>query len=83
MAHGSADLGKHTPRSTFYDEGRFGRLFPTLPPFAADTRLVRDALIELGAAGDPMDAGDDLSDPTAGSARTSGSTRHCPRSCST
>lgn len=62
MAHGSADFGKHTPRSAFYDEGRFGRLFLTLPPFAADTMLVRDALIELGAAGGPMDAGDDLWD---------------------
>ena len=51
------------PRSRFYDEGRFGRLFPTLPRFAADTPLIRDALIELGAAGGPMDAGDDLSDP--------------------
>jgi len=63
MGHGSADLGQHTPRSTFYDQGRFGRLFPTLPPFAADTALVRDKLIELGAPGGPMDAGDDLSDP--------------------
>jgi hypothetical protein len=41
----------------------FGRLFPTLPPFAAGTKLVRDALAELGAAGGPMDPGDDLSDP--------------------
>ncbi len=63
MGHGSADLGQHTPRSTFYDQGRFGRLFPTLPPFAADTALARDKLIELGAPGGPMDAGDDLSDP--------------------
>ena len=63
MSHGDADAGQVTPRSRFYDEGRFGRLFPTLPPFAADTPLIRDALIELGAAGGPMDAGDDLSDP--------------------
>jgi hypothetical protein len=63
MAHGST-AGEHaTPRSAFYDRGRFGRLFPTLPPFAADTKLVRDALLELGAPGGPMDAGDDLSDP--------------------
>ncbi|MBA3802971.1 MAG: peroxidase, partial [Acidimicrobiia bacterium] len=54
-----------TPRSTFYETGRFGRLFPTLPPFAADTPTVRDALAELGAPGGPMDAGDDLSDPIA------------------
>jgi hypothetical protein len=63
MSHGDADAGQLTPRSTFYDQGRFGRLFPTLPPFAADTLLVRDALAELGAPGGPMDAGDDLSDP--------------------
>ncbi len=63
MPHGYADLGGLTPRSVFYDQGRFGRLFPSLPPFAADTPLVRAALAELGAAGGPMDPGDDLSDP--------------------
>ena len=63
MSHGNADNGVTTPRSTFYDQGRFGRLFPTLPPFAADTPLIRDALAELGANGGPMDADDDLSDP--------------------
>jgi hypothetical protein len=63
MSHGNVDAGHHTPRSRFYDEGRFGRLFPTLPPFAADTPLIRDALAELGAPGGPMDAQDDLSDP--------------------
>jgi len=63
MPHGHANLGEVTPRSVFYDRGRFGRLFPTLPPFAADTPMVRDALAELGAAGGPMDPGDDLSDP--------------------
>src|ERR1700750_2442805 len=64
MPHGQADLGELTPRSVFYDRGRFGRLFPALPPFAADTPRVRDALVELGAAGGPMDPGDDLSAPT-------------------
>ncbi len=63
MPHGHADLGEVTPQSVFYDQGRFGRLFPTLPPFAADTPLVRAALAELGAAGGPMDPADDLSDP--------------------
>jgi heme peroxidase len=63
MRHGHADLGELTPQSVFYEQGRFGRLFPTLPPFAADTPLIRGALIDLGAAGGPMDAGDDLSDP--------------------
>jgi Animal haem peroxidase len=63
MPHGHAELGESTPQSVFYDQGRFGRLFPTLPPFAADTPLLRDALADLGAKGGPMDAGDDLSDP--------------------
>src|SRR5215207_3222494 len=63
MPHGAVAGEYVTPRSAFYDQGRFGRLFPTLPPFASDTPLVRDALTELGAAGGPMDAGDDLSDP--------------------
>jgi heme peroxidase len=63
MSHGHADLGESTPQSVFYDQGRFGRLFPTLPAFAADTPLMRDALLELGAKGGPMDPGDDLSDP--------------------
>ena len=62
MPHGHANLGETTPRSVFYDQGRFGRLFPTLPPFAADTPSIRDALAELGAVGGPMDPGDDLSD---------------------
>src|SRR4029453_16059211 len=47
----------------FYDSGRFGRLFPTLPPFASDTPLIRDALAELGSVKGLMDANDDLSDP--------------------
>jgi hypothetical protein len=63
VAHGDVGAGPLTPRSTFYDMGRFGRLFPTLPPFSADVPLIRDALSELGAAGGPMDAQDDLSDP--------------------
>src|SRR5512133_2778147 len=65
MPHGHANLGELTPQSVFYDHGRFGRLFPTLPPFAEDTKPIRDALTELGAAGGPMDPGDDLSDPVA------------------
>jgi Animal haem peroxidase len=63
MPHGHAQLGESTPQSVFYDQGRFGRLFPTLPPFAADTPLIRDALLELGEKGGPMDPADDLSDP--------------------
>jgi hypothetical protein len=63
MPHGAVAGEYVTPRSAFYDQGRFGRLFPSLPPFASDTPLVRDALTELGAPGGPMDAADDLSDP--------------------
>jgi hypothetical protein len=63
MSHGDVDARYLTPRSRFYDQGRFGRLFPTLPPFAPDTPLIRKALTELGAPGGPMDGGDDLSDP--------------------
>jgi hypothetical protein len=63
VSHGHAGLGESTPKSVFYDSGRFGRLFPTLPPFAADTKLLREALAELGAKKGPMDADDDLTDP--------------------
>ncbi|MER7072485.1 heme peroxidase family protein [Terrabacter sp. NPDC000476] len=63
MSHGDADAGLTTPRSTFYDEGRFGRLFPSLPPFSADTPSIRAALREVGQPGGVMDPGDDLSDP--------------------
>ena len=63
MSHGHAGLGdSETPRSTFYSQGRFGRMFPTLPPFASDTKLIRDALVELGAKDGPMDAKDALKD---------------------
>lgn len=46
------------PRSKYYGHGRFGRLFPTLPPFASDNQRVRDALLALGAPGGIMDAQD-------------------------
>ena len=52
MSHGNADNGVTTPRSTFYEQGRFGRMFPTLPPFAADTPTIRQALVEIGQAGE-------------------------------
>jgi hypothetical protein len=55
MPHGHADLGETTPQSVFYDQGRFGRLFPTLPPFSPDTPAIREALAEFGAPGGPMD----------------------------
>ena len=58
MGHGSADAGVITPQSTFYEQGRFGRMFPTLAPFSADTPTMRQALMELGKPGGLMDAGD-------------------------
>lgn len=50
--------GNVPPRSTYYDRGRFGRLFPALPPFASDNPSVRKNLEELGKPGGIMDAGD-------------------------
>jgi hypothetical protein len=38
----------------------FGRLFPSLPPFAQATDTVRSALLEVGMPDGIMDAGDDL-----------------------
>jgi len=38
----------------------FGRIFPQLPPFAADTSAVQAALLEVGMQGGIMDAQDDL-----------------------
>ena len=38
----------------------FGRLFPSLRPFADPTDTVRGALMEVGMQGGMMDAGDDL-----------------------
>src|SRR5215218_9448726 len=46
------------PRSLYYDRGRFGRLFPSLPPFAVDRPLVRNNLLELGKPRGIMDAQD-------------------------
>jgi len=63
MSHGHARLGVNTPQSVHYAQGRFGRMFPSLPPFADETEKVKDALRALGAKGGPMDPGDDLSDP--------------------
>ena len=38
----------------------FGRIFPDLHPFAQDTSMVTQALLEVGQQGGIMDAGDDL-----------------------
>lgn len=48
------------PKSKYFDSGRFGRLFGTLPPFAADTPDIRASLMEIGKPGGIMDAQDDL-----------------------
>ena len=44
------------PRSKYYNKGKFGRLFPSLPPFMPDTAKVREALLELGKSGGIMDS---------------------------
>lgn len=49
VQHGHYVLGgDNPPKSTYYEQGKFGRMFPTLPPFASDTPTVRAALKELG-----------------------------------
>ena len=59
--HGHQKLGgENPPRSTYYGQGKFGRLFPTLPPFAADTTAVRNALKVLGEKDGIMDADDEM-----------------------
>jgi hypothetical protein len=52
--------GDNPPNSTFYDQGKFGRMFGQLPAFAHDSATVRAALKELGKLGGPMDAKDKL-----------------------
>ena len=62
--HGQMPLGgENPPRSTYYEQGKFGRLFPSLPPFAMDSPQLREALKEIGKKGGIMDPKDDLSDP--------------------
>jgi hypothetical protein len=62
--HGHFNFGEENPpRSTFHNQGKFGRLFPTLPPFASDTPAVREALKEIGERKGMMDADDQLEDP--------------------
>ena len=61
--HGAAEIrGMNCPRSRYYDSGRFGRLFPSLPPLDAD----RDSLIALGKAGGRMDGQDQNPDNPVG-----------------
>src|SRR5262245_33102759 len=41
--------------------GRFGRMFPQLPPFAANSPALQAALMDIGKPGGILDARDDLS----------------------
>ena len=60
-AHGNIyRAGDNPPNSKFFDQGKFGRMFGSLPPFALDTPSVRSALKKLGAKGGIMDANDEL-----------------------
>jgi hypothetical protein len=52
--------GDNPPSSAFYEQGKFGRMFGSLGPFAADSPSLRSALKELGKLGGLMDAKDDL-----------------------
>ena len=56
--HGAMLRGDNPPSSTYFDRGRFGRLFPTLAPFASDTPTVRAALMKIGEKGGMLDAQD-------------------------
>jgi len=48
-AHGNIyRSGDGPPISKFYDQGKFGRMFPSLPPFSLDTPSLRSALKKLG-----------------------------------
>lgn len=57
--HGSMLRGENPPNSRYFDQGRFGRMFPTLPAFAADTPTIRAALMKIGEPGGIIDAKDD------------------------
>jgi hypothetical protein len=60
-AHGNIyRAGDNPPQSTFYDQGKFGRMFGKLPAFMPDTPSARAALNNLGKLGGPMDAKDKL-----------------------
>jgi hypothetical protein len=46
--HGHFEFGEENPpRSTYHNHGKFGRMFPTLPPFADDRPAVREASTTL------------------------------------
>ncbi len=54
------------PHSIYYDRGTFGRLFPSLQPFANDTPTVRTNLMELGKPAGLMDPLDPMPDTGGG-----------------
>lgn len=51
--------GLNAPQSKFYGRGRFGRLFPSLPPHYP----LQQALIEMGDVGSVMDPGEAYNSP--------------------
>lgn len=46
--------------SRYFDKGKFGRMFASLPAFATDNVKVREALKDIGKKGGIMDAKDDM-----------------------
>jgi Animal haem peroxidase len=55
-----AGLGRPSYAENAIPADRFGRMFPTLPTFAAQTKKMEEALLELGKPGGLLDAKDDL-----------------------
>ena len=51
------------PRQQRHADNMFTRMFPELPPFAAQTDRMRNAASLLGAREGPLDARDNLTDP--------------------
>ncbi len=61
MLHGSIYRSNSAPpNSKFYDQGKFGRMFPSLPPFSLDSPSLRTALLKIGERNGIMDAQDNL-----------------------
>jgi hypothetical protein len=60
---GADTVDARFPREPRHADSVFMRMFPELPPFAAQTDAVRAAAARLGALDGPLDARDDLSDP--------------------
>ncbi|MDP3522148.1 MAG: heme peroxidase family protein [Hydrogenophaga sp.] len=52
--------GDAPPSSKFYEQGKFGRMFPALPAFSMDSPSLRAALLKIGERNGIMDAKDDL-----------------------